>query len=173
MDCPLPASPPNEYDFEDFEDEYDPDDVDPNYSKIWAVSGIHELYGDVMAKTALNNGTFGFAITGHNSETMVVRGPLGPCLVSKEGWEKSALVYVGDTLYMEHDGVVYKGRITDQPIKGPFCSLRSLENSFFACLGVHSDEQLGREVEIVFKVDWKRCGDMNDDWADFMSCLTI
>jgi len=172
MDHPLPASPPNEID--DFEDEYDPDsDVEPNNSKIWVVSGGHEFHGDRMVKTALNNGTFGFAITARNSETMVVRGPLGPCLVGKKGWELGSQVRVGDTLYMEHDDVVYKGRITDQPIKGPFCTLRSLENSFFACLGVHSDEQLGREVEIVFKVDWKRCGDMNDDWADFMSCLTI
>ena len=172
MDCPLPASPPNEFE-DEIEDEYDPDDVDPNYSKVWVVSGIHELYGDVLAKTALNNGTFGFSVTAQDSETMVVRGPLGPCLVSKEGWELGALVYVGDTLYMEHDWAVYKGRITGQPIKGPFCSLRSLENSFFACLGNHTDKQLGKEVEIVFTVDWKRCADMNDDWADFLRCLHV
>jgi len=167
MDYPLPASPPNEY---DFESEYDPDDVDPNYSKVWVVSQIDDMYGDVVAKTALNNGTLGFDISARDSETMVVRGPLGPCLVSKKVWELASLVCVGDTVYMEDDGVVYKGRITGQPIKGPFCPIRSLENSFFACLGTHTDKQLGKEVEIVFTVDWKRHAEMNDEWADFIRC---
>jgi hypothetical protein len=48
--------------------------------------------------------------------------------------------------------------------------MRSLENSFVACLGMFADVDLRREVEIVFNVDWTEHSDLNT-WTKFLECI--
>jgi hypothetical protein len=77
-------------------------------------------------------------------------------------------ISVGDILYTHNTKKVFRGVVTGQPIKGPFCPIRSLENSFVACLGPVSDDQLRSEVEVVFKVDWKEHADLDEKWSEIL-----
>ena len=186
---PLPPSPPaspspispgeesfdlDEYIFDD--DLYDEKgfvvEATPNF---WYVPDFNELFVDV----ALSNGTYGISIGSYSifmhdtlGPSEEVRGPLGYCRVDKASWTEAKDIRVGDFLYMmnEKAGKVFRGIVTNQPIKGPFCSIRSLENSFVACLGMFADVDLRREVEIVFKVDWEEHCDLKV-WADFLQTI--
>ena len=138
----------------------------------WSVPGTYEngVPGH-LADVAVGTRSYGFSIgrMGANDPfTNDVLGPLGYCRVSPCKFCLESLISVGDILYTHNTKKVFRGVITDQPIKGPFCSIRSLENSFTACLGVVSDEQLRTEVEIVFKVDWTEEDDYDEYWENYL-----
>ena len=172
---PLPPSPALSAISHDLEGYVFDESLYADPQKTWYVPDFNELFVDV----ALSNGTYGISIGSYSifmndklGASEEVRGPLGYCLVDKEGWTEAKDMAVGDVLYMMNHktGKALRGIITGQPVKGPFCSMRSLENSFVACLGMFADVDLRREVEIVFKVDWTEHSDLNT-WTKFLECI--
>ena len=135
----------------------------------WSVHDCHTyLSNGIWAKVAVAHNIYGICIDKSASDDAneVVDGPLGKVVVSKIRWAKAKGISVGDTLYMG-DTVqkkVFKGIVVDQPIKGPFCPLNSLENSFFCMTGLKSDAKLATTVELVFKVEWEEVGDLTEVW---------
>lgn len=151
------------------EDLYNQEGDIKSSAKLWYVPDFNELTVDV----AVTNGTYGISIGSESGSTEEVRGPLGLCLVDKEAWAVAKGISVGDILFMVNHttGKVLRGMVTDQPIKGPFCPMRSLENSFVACLGMFADVDLKKEVELVFKVDWTEHHDVDEYWIDFLQAV--
>jgi len=146
--------------------------------KVWCVPGddeLGELVEGHLAKVAVVNGTYGISISrsGTQGPTEEVRGPLGYCLVDKERWTVAKDISIGDIFYMADstNQIVYRGIVTAQPVAGPFCSIRSLENSFAACLGLVPDDNLKKEVELVFKVDWKVHSHIGHEWEAFFELV--
>lgn len=182
---PLPPSPIspsvtslNEFEYakdapEYFIDEalYDEDGNPIQKPKVWCVPGSDEkgeLVEGHLADVAVHTGSYGISIGCQDWTAKAVLGPLGYCRVCSIAWLSVKDISVGDILYMHNTKKVFRGVITDQPIKGPFCSIRSLENSFAACLSLVPDDQLRSEIEVVFKVDWKEYDEYDQDWHDFL-----
>lgn len=179
---PLPASPPspispsvssmNQVDYFCDESLYAEGNICP---KIWKVPGDAKGELGHLAKVAFKSGSYGISIgrSSHSASTEDVRGPLGYCVVDKERWDVAKEISVGDIFYMvdSTDKIVYRGILTAQPVGGPFCPIRSLENSFVACLGLVSDSQLRSEVELVFKVDWKLYSHYDKHWSEFLDVV--
>ena len=142
---------------------------------VWNVPGYDEkkLDNGRLAKVAVNTSSYGISIGRGSGPTEEVLGPLGYCLVDKGLWDVVKEISIGDIFYMADttDDIVYRGVVTAQPVGGPFCPIRSLENSFVACLGLVSDTQLRSEVEIVFKVDWKLYSHYDKDWSEFLDVI--
>jgi len=120
------------------------------------------------ADVAVATGSYGMSIGYCGYMSKDVLGPLGYCRVSWYDWLFVKGIFVGNMLYTHNTKKVFRGVITGQPIKGPFCPIRSLENSFVACLGPVSDEQLKKEVEVVFKVDWKEHAELDEKWSEIL-----
>ena len=133
--------------------------------KVWNVPGTDEN-GEPghIADVAVGTSSYGFSIGYQDGVKEMVLGPLGYCSVSKVGWASVKDISVGDILYIHNTKKVFRGVITNQPIKGPFCSIRSLENSVTACLCHVPADQLRTEVEVVFKVDWAEEDDYDECW---------
>jgi hypothetical protein len=145
-------------------------------ANVWNVPGNdekRELVDGHLAKVAVANGSYGISVTRQTGPTEEVLGPLGYCVVDKKKWSVAKDISVGDVFYMTDstDNIVYRGIITAQPVAGPFCPIRSLENSFTACLGLVSDRDLRSEVELVFKVDWKVYSQIGDCWKAFLEVV--
>ena len=144
---------------------------------VWNVPGYDEkkLDNDRLAKVAVNTSSYGISIgrSSPSGPTVQVLGPLGYCLVDQNQWNVVKEISVGDIFYMvdSTDKIVYRGIVTAQPVGGPFCPIRSLENSFVACLGLVSDRELRSEVELVFKVDWKVHSHYDKDWSEFLEVV--
>lgn len=190
---PLPPSPPSPIspsatsevgvDWGDFSQGYVFDEgvyeADGSVKKnVWNVPGNdekRELVDGHLAKVAVANGSYGISIgrSSLSGPTEDVLGPLGYCLVDKKKWSVAKEISVGDVFYMTDstDNIVYRGIITGQPVAGPFCPIRSLANSFAACLGLVSDRELRSEVELVFKVDWKVYSQIGDEWTAFLNIV--
>jgi hypothetical protein len=117
---------------------------------------------------AVATGSYGMSIGYCGFMSKDVLGPLGYCRVCEIDWIFVKDISVGQVLYTHNTKKVFRGVITAQPIKGPFCPIRSLENSFIACLGLVSDDQLRSEVEIVFKVEWKEHADLDEKWSEIL-----
>jgi hypothetical protein len=147
--------------------------VQDDLKKIWNVPG--DELGELghLAKVAVTTASYGISIGRNSGATEDVLGPLGYCVVDKEKWSLAKDISVGDIFYMADftDGKVYRGIVTAHPVAGPFCPIRSLENSFTACLGLVSDYELRSEVELVFKVDWKEFDQYDQDWCDFLELI--
>ena len=164
--------------------------------KIWSVPGndqLRELVDGHLSKVAVTSGSYGISIgrqaglaeqvlasPGPRVQVLAspgprvqVLGPLGYCLVDQNQWNVVKEISVGDIFYMvdSTDKIVYRGILTAQPVGGPFCPIRSLENSFVACLGLVSDRELRSEVELVFKVDWKVHSHYDKDWSEFLEVV--
>jgi len=135
----------------------------------WSVHDCHTYNREgLWAKVAVAHNVYGICVDKSESDNAnkEVDGPLGKVVVSKRRWGNAKSISVGDTLYMG-DTVqkkVFKGLVVDQPLKGPFCPLNSLENSFICMVGLQSDEKLSRTAELVFKVEWEEVGDLTDVW---------
>lgn len=147
---------------------YDADGNPIQKPKVWNVPGTEKGEPGHLADVAVHTGSYGFSIGGQDDVKEIVLGPLGYCRVSKVGWASVKDISVGDILYTHNTKKVFRGVITSQPIKGPFCSIRSLENSFTACIGLVPDDQLRNEIEVVFKVDWAEEDDYDEYWHDFL-----
>ena len=186
---PLPASPisPSASDAEGyFFDESHYTDGNVHLKKFWSVPGNDEkgwFDNGHLAKVAVTTASYGVSIgprtslapsaLGLQEPTEDVRGPLGYCVVDKEKWSVAKDISVGDVFYMvdSTDHKVYRGTVTAQPVAGPFCPIRSLENSFVACLGLFSEVELRSEVQLVFKVDWKVHAHFDNEWAAFLEVV--
>jgi hypothetical protein len=142
---------------------------------VWKVPGNHEkdLVNCHLAKVAVANGSYGISIGRASSDTENVLGPLGYCVVDKGRWDVAKEISIGDILYMidSTDEIVYRGIVVAQPVAGPFCPIRSLENSFIACLGLVDERELHSQVELVFKVDWKVYAQFDKQWAEFLEVV--
>lgn len=142
--------------------------------RAWSVPGTDEngVPGH-LADVAVGTSRYGISLSpiGPNDQfTEDVLGPLGYCRVSiwKNLFKDLFFISVGHILYTHNTKKVFRGVVTGQPIKGPFCPIRSLENSFIACLGLVSDDQLRSEVEVVFKVDWKEHAELDEKWSEIL-----
>jgi hypothetical protein len=135
----------------------------------WSVPGTDEngVPGH-RADVAVATSRYGMSIGYCGFMSKNVLGPLGYCRVSEIDWLFSKDISVGKILYTHNTKKVFRGVVTGQPIKGPFCPIRSLENSFIACLGLVSDDQLRSEVEVVFKVDWKGHAELDQKWSEIL-----
>jgi hypothetical protein len=135
----------------------------------WSVPGTNEN-GEPghRADVAVATSRYGMSIGDCGFMSKDVLGPLGYCRVFEIDWIFVKDISVGQILYTHNTKKVFRGVITGQPIKGPFCPIRSLENSFVACLGLVSDDQLRSEVEVVFKVDWKEHAELDEKWSDIL-----
>ena len=142
--------------------------------KFWSVPGNAEN-GELghLAKVAVTTASYGVSIgrSSPSGPTEEVLGPLGYCVVDKEKWDLAKDISVGDVFYMAGKDIVYRGIVTAQPVAGPFCPIRSLDNSFTACLGLVSDRELRSEVELVFKMDWKVHAQFDREWAAFLQVV--
>ena len=141
--------------------------------KYWSVPGGEKGEVGHLAKVAVTTESYGVSIgrSSPSAPTEEVRGPLGYCVVDKEKWDVAKDISVGDVFYMAGKEIVYRGIVTAQPVAGPFCPIRSLENSFTACLGLVSDRELRSEVELVFKMDWKVHAQFDREWAAFLEVV--
>jgi hypothetical protein len=176
---PLPPSPPspispsassmNEADYFCDESLYAQGTMWP---KIWSVPGNDNIDGRI-ANVAINTNSYGISLKRQTDIAEQVLGPLGYCVVDKQKWDVVKEISVGDIFYMTNptDGMVYRGIVTAQPVAGPFCPIRSLNNSFVACLGLVSDNDLHSEVEVVFKVDWKVYANYDEEWYEFLKVV--
>lgn len=148
----------------------------PTPSKVWSVHDCHSHLkkNGIWAAGAVTNGNYGICVgpseDSKDSSNTKVEGPKGEVIVSKRRWNDAKGISVGDTLFMgdTHLKKVFKGLVTEQPVKGPFCSLASKENSFLCALEPQTEERLRREVEIVFKVIWEEVAPLTDEWKDYL-----
>ena len=138
--------------------------------KIWSVPGNDNIDGRI-ANVAINTNSYGISIKRQDDIAEQILGPLGYCVVDKQKWDVAKEISVGDIFYMTDNDIVYRGIVTEQPVAGPFCPIRSLHNSFIACLGLVSDLELRSEVELVFKVDWKVYAQFDNEWAAFLEVV--
>jgi hypothetical protein len=170
---PLPPSPPSpispsasetEVDCDYFFDESHLADTNLHV-KVWSVPGVH------LANVAVNTNSYGISVRRQASQTEEVLGPLGYCVVDQKLWNTVKDISVGDVFYMTDKEKVYRGIVTAQPVAGPFCPIRSMNNSFVACLGLVSDHELRSEVEVVFKVDWNIYANYDQEWQEFLEVV--
>lgn len=148
----------------------------PTPSKVWSVHDCHSHLKKkgIWAAGAVANGNYGVCVgpskDSKESSNMKVEGPKGEVLVSKRRWKDAKDISVGDTLFMgdTHLKKVFKGLVTEQPVKGPFCSATSKENSFLCALEPQTEERLRSEIEIVFKVIWEEVGPLTDEWKAYL-----
>jgi len=161
------------------------------HGKSWSVHDSHTWDpSGTWAKTYVSKGLYGCGIhptmTKDGAEkspgaNMDVESPLGgTCRVSKIKWADAKLISVGDTLYLGDTvgNKVFKGRVLEQPIPGPFSSQRCLEKSWFNALCLaptprrHRPAGVGprhTDVELCFKVSWEEIGPLSTEWR---SCLS-
>lgn len=168
---PLPESPPSPISQSVASDTFDELREFKGFSKesAYCVPGS-DKNGEPghRADVAVATSSYGMSIGYCGYMSKDVLGPLGYCRVSEIDWLFVKDISVGNILYTHNTKKVFRGVVTGQPIKGPFCPIRSLENSFIASLGLVSDDQLRSEVEVVFKVDWKEHAELDEKWSEIL-----
>lgn len=152
-------------------------------ARVWRVSDCHSHRpSGAWPLEATESGTYGIGV--HPSENPSCNMPITlrngkQALVSKKRYNEAKEISVGDTLYMgdKKRGIVFKGLVTGQSVKGLFLASDPSVNSFrrrvaervkAAGLSASTEQPAESDVEIMWEVDWTPVGALTPEWKKYL-----